>query len=181
MVKFKFENGKEYSSSFLLSLLLQVVLSLLYIFAAGYDHDVVYYLLALGLGGTALSLRKDSGGLSLEKKDPLIFLALFVLWSGISFLWSIHYVRTLIEFLQLTLAVVVLYLSTEMDEEGRGKTISVVELVSSLIALLGILEYIFVKTGRIISTFVNPNPFGTYLLILFLFYWGYSLREKNCS
>lgn len=127
----------------------------------------------------ALSLRKDSGELSLESKDPIIFLALFVLWNGISFLWSIHYVRTLIEFLQLTLAVVVLYLSTQMDEEGRGKTISVIGLVSSLIALLGILEYIFVKTGRITSTFVNPNPFGTYLLILFLFYWGYSLREKK--
>jgi len=79
----------------------------------------------------------------------------------------------------MILAVVVLYLSTQMDEEGRGKTISVVGLVSSLIALLGILEYIFVKTGRITSTFVNPNPFGTYLLILFLFYWGYSLREKK--
>lgn len=162
-----------------LSSLTYVLVALICIFSAGFDHDIVFYLLVLGLGGMAISLRKVPAELRLEKKDPLIFLAIIILWSGISFIWSIHYVRTLIEFLQLTLAAVVLYISSRLDEEGRGKTISVVGLVSSLIALLGILEYIFVKTGRITSTFVNPNPFGTYLLILFLFYWGYSLREKK--
>ena len=61
------------------------------------------------------------------------------------------------------------------------KVITVVILVGSGIALLGILEYIFIQAGRIVSTFTNPNPFGTYLLMLFLFTWGLFLRARKLS
>lgn len=157
------------------------IVLILKFYNTGFDHDVVYYLLALGLGGMTIIWNKNRKDLIVGKYNPLFIFSLFLLWSGLSFFWSIHYVRTLIEFLQLTLAGVVFFLSMILDEEGKFRTIQVIGLVSSLIALLGILEYVFVKTGRIVSTFVNPNPFGTYLLILFLFYWGYTLRKKHWS
>ena len=162
-------------------IIIYIALTILSIVDAGLDHDIVYYLLALGLGGITIIWDKNRKDLIVNKNSPLLYFSLFLLWSGLSFIWSIHYVRTLIEFLQLTLAGLVFFLSMTLDEEGRFKTIQVVGLVSSLIALLGVLEYVFVKTGRIVSTFVNPNPFGTYLLTLFLFYWGFTLRKKHWS
>lgn len=162
-----------------MTLVLFITISLVSVFYSGFDNYIVYYLLALGLGGMTIIGGKNGEDLIVEKNSPLFYLSLFLLWSGLSFAWSIHFVRTLIEFLQLTLAGLVFFVSLNLNDEGRFKTIQVVSLVSSLIALLGILEYVFVRTGRIVSTFVNPNPFGTYLLILFLFYWGYTLRKKH--
>jgi len=163
------------------AIIIIVIVSLASLFKAGFDHDVVYYLLALGLGGMAIISGKSNHGIGVSKNSPLVFFAIFVLWSALSFVWSIHYVRTIIELLQLVLVGLVFFVSFILDDEGKYKTITIVGLVSSLIALLGILEYIFISSGRIVSTFTNPNPFGTYLLILFLFYWGFTLRDTRKS
>ena len=59
--------------------------------------------------------------------------------------------------------------NTSLDDEDNDKVISVVLLIGAGIALLGILEYIFISNRRIVSTFTNPNPFASYLLVHFLF------------
>lgn len=66
-----------------------------------------------------------------------------------------------------------------LPREEKIKTIKIVTLFGSLIALLGILEYVFVEPQRIVSTFFNPNPFGTYLVMLFLFSLGFYLKNTD--
>ncbi len=117
--------------------------------------------------------------ISIEKNSPLYFYLFFVMFAGISFFWSIYKLRTVIELLQLVLYGLVLYLAMNLSREEKIKTIKIVTLFGSLIALLGILEYVFVKPQRIVSTFFNPNLFGTYLAMLFLFSLGFYLKNTD--
>lgn len=73
----------------------------------------------------------------------------------------------------------VLYVTMNFSKEEKIKTIKIVALFGSLIALLGILEYVFIEPQRIVSTFFNPNPFGTYLVVFHLFTLGFFLKTKE--
>ncbi|OPL08111.1 MAG: hypothetical protein AVO33_01960 [delta proteobacterium ML8_F1] len=59
------------------------------------------------------------------------------------------------------------------------KLIKVLLLVTGGIALLGILEYLFVSGSRIHATFTNPNPFGIYMVMMFLMSLAISIRNKS--
>lgn len=158
---------------------LYLTLTLIPIFNAGMDNDIVNILLILGLGGMVYYSFKYNEKISIEKNMPLYFYLFFVMFAGISFFWSIYELRTIIELLQLVLYGLVLYLTTNLSREEKIKTIRIVTLFGSLIALLGILEYVFVEPQRIVSTFFNPNPFGTYLVMLFLFSLGFYLKNTD--
>jgi hypothetical protein len=166
------------SSLIIYTLTLYIVLSLVPLIDAGFDNDIVSYMLIISLLTQFIYSYKTKQNFTINN-NSVFFLTVFLFWAGISILWSVHYVRSLIEFSQLLLYVTVFYMSSQLDDENSRKVIDVVLLIGSGIAILGILEYIFINTGRIISTFTNPNPFGTYSIMLLLFTWGIALRNNK--
>lgn len=158
---------------------LYLTLTLIPIFNAGMDNDIVNILLIFGLGGMVYYNFKNKERISIEKYSPLYFYIFFLLFAGLSFFWSIYKLRTIIELLQLVLYGLVLYLTINLSKDEKIKTIKIVTLFGSLIALLGILEYVFIEPQRIVSTFFNPNPFGTYLFMIHLFTLGFFLKTKE--
>lgn len=158
-----------------------IILSLVGLFEGGFDHNIVYYMLLISTISLIGYSRYDKKDIYISKSNPLIYLGLFIVWSGLSFIWTIHYTRTLIEFLQLSLYGIVFLMTLKLDDENKEKVQSIVILIATLLALLGILEYTIVKTGRIVSTFTNPNPFATYLTMIFLYTWGLTLRKNTLT
>jgi len=158
-------------------LVLITVLSMTALFSAGFDHDVVYYgvfLMTLFMGITTLVYKEV-----IELNRIALVFSLFILWSFMSFIWSISPIRTVIEGIQLLSFLLVYLLSKKLSQEGLDKLIKVLPLVTGGIALLGILEYLFVSGSRIHATFTNPNPFGIYMVMMFLMTLAMSLRSKS--
>lgn len=158
---------------------LYLSLTLVPIFNAGMDNQIVNILLILGLGGMVYYNFRYKEKIYIEKKSPIYFYLFFIVFAALSFFWSVYKLRTIIELLQLVFYGLILYLTINLSKEEKIKTIKIVTLFGTLVALLGILEYVFVKPQRIVSTFFNPNPFGTYLVMLFLFTLGYYLKNTD--
>jgi len=158
-------------------LVLIVVLVMTALFSAGFDHDVVYYsvfLMALFVGITTLVYKED-----IELNSIALVFFLFILCSIISMIWSISPIRTIIEEIQLISFQLVYMLSKKLSHENLDKLIKILLLVTGGIALLGILEYLFVSGSRIHATFTNPNPFGIFMVMMFLVSLAMSLRSKS--
>ena len=156
-----------------------VILSILPLFDGGFDTYIPIYILLIIFIVFFIKNNIDKNLINTDFNSPLLWYFLYLLWCGLSFIWSIYYMRTMIELIELILYGSVFYMTLQLDEENNFKVISVVLLIGTLIALLGILEYIFIANRRITSTFTNPNPFATYLLILFLFSWGLALSTDK--
>lgn len=157
--------------------MLITVLSMTAIFNAGFDHDVVFYgvfLMALFTGIIVLVFKEKIA----INRIALSFI-LFILWAFISLFWSISPIRTVIEGIQLISFFLVYILTKKLSSEGKDKLIKVLLLVTGGIALLGILEYLFVSGSRIHATFTNPNPFGIYMVMMFLVSLAMSIRKKS--
>ncbi|WP_422487191.1 O-antigen ligase family protein [Gudongella sp. DL1XJH-153] len=158
-------------------LVLIIVLSMTALFSAGFDHDVVYYglfLMAFIMGITTILYKE-----AIELNGIAFVFSLFILWSFVSLIWSISPIRTVIEGIQLISFLLIYLLTKKLSQEGLGKLIKVLLLVTGGIALLGILEYLFVSGSRIHATFTNPNPFGIYMVMIFLMSLALSLRSKS--
>jgi O-antigen ligase len=158
-------------------LVLITVLSMTAIFSAGFDHDVVYYgvfIMALFMGITSLVYKER-----IELNRITLVFSLFILWSFVSLIWSISPIRTVIEGIQLISFLLIYLLTKKLSDEGLDKLIKVLILVTGGIALLGILEYLFVSGSRIHATFTNPNPFGIFMVMMFLMSFAMSLRSKS--
>ena len=156
-----------------------IILSILPIFDAGYNNNLPMYLLLFALAVLILKNNIYKDEIRLSIKSPLLWYFLYIIWCSISFIWSIYFIRTVMELFELLLYGAIFFITLQLNDEDNDKVISVVLLIGSCIALLGILEYIFITNNRIVSTFTNPNPFATYLLILFLFSWGTSLNIRR--
>jgi O-antigen ligase len=158
-------------------LVLITVLSMTALFSAGFDHDVVYYgifLMTLFMGITPLVYKEV-----IELNRIALVFSLFILWSFVSLIWSISPIRTVIEGIQLISFLLIYLLTKKLSQEGLEKLIKVLFLVTGGVALLGILEYLFVSGSRIHATFTNPNPFGIYMVMMFLMTLAMSLRSKS--
>jgi len=158
-------------------LVLIIVLTMTALFSAGFDHDVVYYgvFLMASFFGIITLAHKERIELN---RIALVFL-LFILWSFISLFWSISPIRTVIEGIQLISFLLIYLLTKKLSQEGLDKLIKVLFLIIGGIALLGILEYLFVSGSRIHATFTNPNPFGIFMVIMFLMSFSMTLRSKS--
>lgn len=158
-------------------LVLIIVLSMTAFFSAGFDHDVVFYsvfLMAFFLGITTLVYNER-----IEFNRIMLVFSLFILWSFVSLFWSIYPIRTIIEGIQLFSFLLIYLLTKKLTHDGMDKLVRVLFLVTGSIALLGILEYIFVSGSRIRATFTNPNPFGIYMVMMFLVSLSASIRSKS--
>lgn len=158
-------------------LVLIVVLSMTALFSAGFDHDVVYYgvfLMAIFMGIITLVYKEQ-----IELNLITLTFSLFILWSFVSLIWSISPIRTIIEGIQLISFLLIYLLTKKISLEGLDKLIKILLLVTGGIALIGILEYLFVSGSRIHATFTNPNPFGIFMVMMFLMSLAISLRRKS--
>jgi len=158
-------------------LVLITILSMTALFSAGFDHDVVYYgvfLMAFFIVIITL-IHKEQ----MEFNRITFTFSLFILWSFISLIWSISPIRTVIEGIQLISFLLIYLLTKKLSQEGLDKLIKILLLVTSGIALLGILEYLFVSGSRIHATFTNPNPFGIFMVMMFLMSLAMTLRSKS--
>ncbi|MCD4712202.1 MAG: O-antigen ligase family protein [Clostridiales bacterium] len=157
-------------------LVLFIILSTFALFRAGFDHYVVFYgvLLMTVSTGFGLVFNKDS----IEINRVFIVYALFTLWALISIIWSISPIRTVIEGLQLIGFGLIYIMARKLTLEGLDKLYKVLFLLAGGIALLGILEYLFVSGSRIHATFTNPNPFGIYMVMMFLVVLSLAIRTK---
>jgi len=158
-------------------LVLITVLAITALFSAGFDHDVVYYglfLMTFFMGITTLVYKE-----SIEVNNIVLTFSLFIFWSFISLIWSISPIRTVIEGIQLLSFLLIYLITNKVSQEGLDKLIKVLFLVIGGIALLGILEYLFVSGNRIHATFTNPNPFGIFMVMMFLMSLAMTLRSKS--
>jgi O-antigen ligase len=169
------ENQTQKSSYIWLVIL--AVLSMTALFSAGFDHDVVYYgvfLMTLFMGIIILVYKER-----IEFNRITLVFSLFIMWSFISLIWSISPIRTVIEGIHLLSFLLIYLLTKKLLQEGLDKLIKVLFLVTGGIAFLGILEYLFVSGSRIHATFTNPNPFGIFMVMMFLMSLAMSLRNKS--
>jgi len=97
---------------------LMIALITLPMIEGGFDHNVVYWVLFLLLGITALSVVMREEPLYINFKHPLAWYVLFVLWGGISILWSLNPHRTLVEFLQLVTYGLVFFLAAQLNKDN---------------------------------------------------------------
>jgi len=158
-------------------LVLIAVLSITSLFNAGFDHDVVYYgmfLMAFFMGIITLVYKEQ-----IEFNRITLFFFLFIMWSFISLIWSISPIRTVIEGIQLISFLLIYLLTKKLSQGNLDKLIKVLIIVTGGIALLGILEYLFVSGSRIHATFTNPNPFGIFMAMMFLMTLAMSIRTKS--
>jgi O-antigen ligase len=174
-------NNSDAATSQILPMALPLMLSIVFLslFEAGFDHNVIYWVL-LPLSASMIYFTL-SGHINyrLVPGKPAFFLLLFWLWAGISIFWSLNPHRTLVEFLQLAICVLVYVLASNLDEVNSFRVGRIALIAGLGVALFGISQYLFISSSRIESTIANANSLGIYLAMLFLLGWGYYLRKPN--
>jgi len=158
---------------------LMMALVMLPMIEGGFDHDVIYWVLFFLLGITAISIAQRKQPVYINLNHPLTWFFLFVMWGGISIIWSINPHRTLVEFLQLVSYGLVFFLATQLNKDNLYRVGRIVLIAGVGISILGLSVYLFIGPSRIQGTFTNSNPFGIYLVMLFCYAWGYYLRHPG--
>jgi O-antigen ligase len=156
-----------------------IFISIIPLFDAGFDNNIVHYALIISLIILIGVELQNKTNICLEISEPDLWLLIFLIFSASSFFWSVYQLRTVIEWLQLFTYFLLIIIIRRISKEEIHSVVKIALISASGIALLGILEYIFVSTGRMISTFTNPNPLATYLMMAFLFTIGVSLRNNK--
>lgn len=158
-------------------LILITVLSSLAMFSAGFDHDVVFYgVFLMSVFFVAhLLLTKEP----LKLNSVIISFLILIGWSYISIVWSISPIRTVIEGIQFFSFALVYLLARKLTSEELDKFFKILFLVTGSIAVLGLLEYVFISGSRIHTTFTNPNPFGIYMVMMFLVALSMAIMKEN--
>lgn len=160
-------------------ILLMAIVSLIPLLNGGLDNSIVLwisYLLLLDMVIISISYKKQ---LILSFNNSITHYYMFILWAGLSMFWTIHYVRTLIEFIQLLCYGLVFVLVNRLNEGDKIKVARIALITGVLIGGYGIVEYILIQSTRYSWNFINPNPLGIYFSILFLPTWGIYLRKAN--
>ena len=101
---------------------------------------------------------------------------LFLSWLALGLLWSVEVNSTVNEILRAALYLAVFWqVKATFGRQEVAKLTTIIIFSGTLVALVGILEYLFLQAGRIHATFINPNPLGIYLAMVVLLglgrYW----------
>ncbi len=160
-----------------LLLILLIFLGITPLFDAGLDHDVMYWLVLLSAPILLILTFRCKPTWQVNWKDPGLYLVFLTVWAGASFFWSIHQLRTMIELIQLISFVITFFIMRKLDDEFKAKALRVGATTAVALALFGILQFIFLKSGRVEATFPHPNPFGTYLAMVSLYLIGQQIRS----
>jgi len=149
------------------------------LFEAGFDHNVIYWVLIPLSASLIYFFLFDHIKLHLSPGKPALYLILFWFWAGVSVFWSLNPHRTLVEFLQLSICVMVFVLASNLDEESSFRVGRIALITGLGVALFGISHYLLISSTRIESTIAHPNSLGIFMAMLFLLGWGYYLRQPN--
>ncbi|MFZ5945214.1 MAG: O-antigen ligase family protein [Bacillota bacterium] len=165
------------------ALALMLGINLLALFDGGFDHQVMYWVLFILTGLTLLALKNSPKQifLSFSLDNPFVWFLLYLFWCGLSIFWSLNPHRTLVEFLQLSCYGLVFLNASQLNNDDIYRVGRIVIFTAVGISLLGIFQYGFVDANRIQGTFTNPNPFGIYLVMIFLLAWGYSIKYNSIA
>lgn len=156
-----------------------IVLVCLPLFDGGFDHPITYWLTLLMILVIVYSnLKKQKSNIN-QITYPFVFYILLLSWSLISLFWTVNYVRTIIEFIQLISYGLVYIIVIKLDRIEQIKLGKFVIFTGFLITILALVENIFVQSSRLSGTFTNPNPFGIYVVILFIITFAYELEKPN--
>ncbi|BCV21810.1 O-antigen ligase family protein [Moorella sp. Hama-1] len=101
---------------------------------------------------------------------------LFLAWLALGLAWSVEVNATVNEALRTALYLALFWqVRATFGREEVDKLLTVIIFAGTLVALVGLLEYLFLQAGRIQATFINPNPLGIYLAMVVLLglgrYW----------
>lgn len=151
------------------------------LFEAGFDHNVVYWVVIMLSMVAFYLLVKNNVTIDFSYKKPFLWYSLILLWAGLSVFWSINPHRTLVEFIQLSLYGLVFLLATTLTGDSVLRLGRITLITASGVAIFGISQFAILESKRLISTFTNPNPLGIYLVMVFMISWGYFIRKKNNS
>jgi O-antigen ligase len=171
--------SSEFSKVPLVTLALMLTVVFLSLFEAGFDHNVVYWVVIMLSVVTLYTLVNENVSIDISYKKPFLWYSLFLLWAGLSIFWSINPHRTLVEFIQLSLYWLVFLLATTLTEDSLLRLGRITLITASGVAMFGISQFAILVSTRMLSTFTNPNPLGIYLVMIFMVSWGYHLRKKN--
>jgi hypothetical protein len=114
-----------FPSASLLLLILLIFIGITPLFDAGLDNDVMYWLILLAAPLLLILTFSRKPVLTLDYKDPALYLLLFTVWAGASFFWTIHHVRTLIELIQLFSYVLAFLIMRSLDREMQTKVLRI--------------------------------------------------------
>lgn len=161
------------------ALALMLTVAILPLFEAGFDHNAIYWVLIPLSASLIYFFLFDHIKLYLSPGKPAFYLFLFWFWAGVSIFWSLNPHRTLVEFLQLSICVMVFVLASNLNEENSFRVGRIALITGLGVALFGISQYLLISSTRIESTIANANSLGIFLAMLFLLGWGYYLRKQN--
>jgi hypothetical protein len=175
------ELSKEISKVPLATLALMLTVVFLTLFEAGFDHNVVYWVVIMlsVVAFYVLIKGNTNANIDLSYKRPLLWYSLFLLWAGLSIFWSINPHRTLVEFIQLSLYWLVFMLAISITEDSVLRLGRITLITASGVAIFGISQFAILESRRMLSTFTNPNPLGIYLVMIFMASWGYYIRNNK--
>jgi putative inorganic carbon (HCO3(-)) transporter len=155
-------------------LVLLAAVGVLPVFHNGYQHPatrLMTFLVALTafLAGGRGALRNSPGRKGRADAWASAAALGYVLWAGGSFFWSADRENSLAEWLNLGLYASAFHLaSSYCSRREAAKLVRFLVIFGALISIVGIAEFLLLNPGRIVATFINPNPLGGYLAMLCL-------------
>ncbi|MDD4754323.1 MAG: O-antigen ligase family protein, partial [Desulfitobacteriaceae bacterium] len=159
-------------------IVLMLVLGLSAIFENALNHELIYYASFAIVPLTLLLLLRNvaGNGFLLGMHLPLFIL---IISSGLTLFWTINLNETMGEFYKLILYLLIYWLAAvHLKPNDVAKLVAFLLILGSMIALVGILSFLFIEPARITSLFNNPNPFGIYLAMLSLMGFGLFIRKS---
>jgi O-antigen ligase len=158
-------------------LIMMLVIASTAMIDAGFDNDIPLFMSILLVCTMIINIAINRKNLIIDK--TAISFGLYVTWAGLSIIWSVTPVRTVIETLHLILFLLVYLFIQFISAEGRDKLVRIIFIVAAILAFLGMFEYIFLTGNRIQSTFTNANPFAIFMTMFFLLVMSMALRSNN--
>ncbi|CEP66036.1 Tetratricopeptide-like helical [Moorella glycerini] len=129
-----------------------------------------------GTGGLLAWFGYRDRGFNAVNQGPFWMGLLFLAWLALGLLWSVEVNGTVNEILRTALYLAIFWqVGSTFGREEVDKIITIIVFTATMVALVGLLEYLFLRAGRIHATFINPNPLGIYLAMVVLIglgrYW----------
>lgn len=144
--------------------------------ANGYPFAVqlaAFFAVAVGGLLACAVYRNDS---SAQLHFCLLLWFLLLTWQMLSLAWSVDINSSVNEIIRTVFYLVLFWqVTATFGRPETDKLIIIIIFSGTLVAAVGLLEYLFLQAGRINATFINPNPLGIYLAMVLLLglgrYW----------
>ncbi|NLI65400.1 MAG: hypothetical protein GX380_01515, partial [Tissierellia bacterium] len=78
-----------------------IILSILPLLDGGFDNNLPMYMLLFALAVLIINNNLNREEENLNLKSPLLWYSLYLIWCVLSFIWSIYYIRTMMELIEL--------------------------------------------------------------------------------